>query len=800
MIPRATYRLQFHKDFNFAQGAALADYLAALGVSHVYTSPILTARAGSLHGYDVVDHSRINPELGGEKGFRTMAAAFRAHGLGIILDIVPNHMAVGKADNPWWQDLLANGRASSYAGTFDIDWDAPGLEGRVLVPFLDGDPQKLLAKGDLKLTREDTGWAFAYFDHRFPLRPEDQQQLGPRDPRDISLDSLRALLERQHFVPADWREADARINWRRFFDITELAAIRVGEPVVFEAVHAKVFALYAEELIDGVRVDHIDGLADPRAYCHILRARLGALGREPYLVVEKILAEDEKLPSDWACDGTTGYDFMNEVSALQHAETGVETLDRLWRQYGGRDRDFETEEAEARREIVTARFAAQLAATVRAFARIPLHIPSPELQQAIIELIVNLRCYRDYTTGAHDSPPPGPLFLAAVKRASARMPQLAGAIAALAGLFASHSDDRMVMDALRRFHQLSAPVAAKAVEDTALYRFGRLLSRNDVGFDPRVVAMPAATFHGRMQERAQAFPAAMLATATHDHKRGEDSRARLAVLSEAPVQWQAFVAETEMPAGLHTADVYQLLQTLVGVWPIGEMPGEALAARVGGWCEKFLREAKLRSSWQNPDTDYEKKLQDHAHHLILSPKAGPFRRRLGVFLAEIGPAAQANALVQTVLRYTVPGMPDLYQGCEFIDLSLVDPDNRRPVDFTARAAALRHAADPSFAARKQRIIAALLKARQANPDLWRLGDYRPLEMGEAAIGFMRRHDHSRLTAIARRHLFGDAPEGSFVLEYDGMDLLTGTPLASGVIALSVLFQTNPAVVIYARAD
>jgi (1->4)-alpha-D-glucan 1-alpha-D-glucosylmutase len=344
---RATYRLQFHKGFTFSDAAEWAEYFAALGVSHIYSSPILTARAGSRHGYDVVDHAHINPELGGEEGFRAFASTLKQHGIGIILDIVPNHVAVGGADNPWWLDLLEKGRASRYADYFDIDWDAPGLENKVFAPFLGEAPQAALAKGDLKLVREAGKWTFAYFDHRFPLRPEDQDN-REGDPE--------ALLARQNFVLADWREADARLNWRRFFDITDLAAMRPNEPEVFQAIHAKIFALYGEDLIQGVRVDHVDGIADPGAYCRTLRARLDDIRPGAYIVVEKILADGEILPTDWQVDGTTGYDFMNEISALEHQpDDGV--LESIWQRESARGLSFEQEEQRARHEMLLTKFA-----------------------------------------------------------------------------------------------------------------------------------------------------------------------------------------------------------------------------------------------------------------------------------------------------------------------------------------------------------------------------------------------------------------------------------------------------------
>lgn len=764
MIPRATYRLQFHKGFTFADAAAQADYFAALGVSHIYASPILTARAGSMHGYDVVDHSRINPELGGEEGFRAMARTLKAQGLGIIVDIVPNHMAVGQADNAWWLDVLRRGRGSAHAAAFDIDWEA--LDGKLLAPFLDGEPQALWDKGDLTLARDKDEWAFAYYGHRFPLRPEDQALSVPPQ----NWDEAVALLARQHFVLADWRQADARINWRRFFDITELAALRVAEPAVFDAVHGRIFDLYSAGLIDGVRVDHVDGLADPAAYCRLLRARLEALRPGAYLVVEKILAGDEPLPAGWAVDGTTGYDAMNDLSALLHGDDGG-ALARLWHGRSGRDLTFEDEEIAARQEILASKFAAQFQAAAKAFA--PL---ADDAREALQQAIIALRCYRGYATGKPDSPGPGPILAAALPPS-------------LEPVFTDRSGDPAVIDALRRFHQLTAPVAAKAVEDTAFYRYGRLLSRNDVGFDPRCTCLTARQFHTRVTARAEDFPHAMLTTATHDHKRGEDARARLAALSVHAQAWRDFVAQAPDPGTVDPADAYFLYQTLLGAWP--EAPDADFARRIEGWCRKHLREAKLRSSWAAPDTRYEDAFCALARRLILED--ADFRARITALLEILTPQAEANSLVQAVLRYTLPGVPDLYQGCEFRDLSLVDPDNRRPVDYAARATALA-APDDGFDHRKLQVIARLLAARREAPALWAQGSYEPQPAPQGAICFRRRHDGQSLWVAARVNSAQAA--GTITLPQPGRDLLTGRALPAGDMPLSTLLEFRPAAVLF----
>jgi (1->4)-alpha-D-glucan 1-alpha-D-glucosylmutase len=778
VIPRATYRLQLHKGFGFAAAARLAGYLADLGISHVYLSPILTARAGSEHGYDVVDHSRINPELGGEAEFRSLSETLRSHGIGLIVDIVPNHMAVGRADNAWWLDLLSRGQASAFAKTFDIDWDAPGLEGKVLAPFLDGTPEALFVRGDLALLHDPVLklWCFAYDDHRFPLRPEDQE----KPDADIS-----ALLHRQHFVLADWREADARLNWRRFFDVTDLAAIRIAEPEVFEFVHRRIFALYNEGLIDGVRIDHVDGIADPGAYCRALRNHLDAIRPGAWIVVEKILAEGEALSDDWGVDGTTGYDFMNEISALLHADdAGV--LEAVWQTQSGRRYSFETEERLSRREILSSKFAAQLRSTVRAFSKALPNFPPDRLKQMVPALLEQLRCYRSYATGGEDARDPGSCLDRALKASGTHGSPL-GAV------FYRRDCDPAVVDAIRRFSQLSAPLAAKAVEDTAFYRYGRLLSRNDVGFDPRRHTLDLPSFHRRMVMRAARWPRSMLTTATHDHKRGEDARARLAVLSEVPEKWRAFVEASPSPAEVNGGDLVQLYQTLAGAWPSGNID-KAFADRIDVWCRKFLREGKLRSSWQSPDKVYESLLCGFARLLILDANFAPFRQGLATFLAAIRPAAESNSLVQAVLRNTLPGIPDLYQGCEWQDLSMVDPDNRRPVDFEAREVALRDESN-----RKQMFISAILRMRRDDPSLWEAGDYRGIAIPEMPdlLAFARSNGRSDMLVLALLHTVSSSPVlGEMTLDRPYRNLLTDTFFEDGRHEMGAVLESYPAAVLY----
>ena len=798
MVPRATYRMQFRKEFTFADAIPLAPYLARLGISHLYASPILAARAESPHGYDVIDPTRISPELGGEEGFRDLAATLRRLGLGIVVDIVPNHMAVGGADNPWWLDVLENGLHSVYATMFDIDWDPADAEmrGKVLAPFLGAELDASMSKREVSLIWDDRlgKIAFAYHEHRFPLRREDYAALGSDGgaPDQSALAGwneptrLRELLDRQHYRLAHWQTAPEKINWRRFFDITGLAALRVEDETVFEAVHAKIFQLYTEGLIDGLRVDHLDGLTDPTAYCRRLRERLDALAAErprdvpqgpAYIVVEKILAAGEELPCEWPVQGTTGYDFMNDVSTLQHDASCEEPMTALWVELSGRAADFESEEREARRELLHGIFASEWRATAAAFRRLALfaarEVDENALAEALDLIIQHFRAYRTYATGREDGLAPGALFESALAEARSRLLD-SDALDLIAAAMRNGMAEfgKWSREAVRRLNQLTAPLAAKAVEDTAFYRYGRLLSRNDVGFDPGCFGLKPARFHDRVRRRAAGFPHAMLTTATHDHKRGEDVRARLAVLSEMPQAWREEVGawmrlnEPHLRLPMNRSDAYQLYQMIAGAWPADLAPDDVrglaqFAERLLGWREKSLREAKLATSWTEPNPEFETANTDFLRAILDPSRARTFLMRMSAFVERIAPAGAMNGLVQTLLRCTAPGVPDLYQGTEFWDLSFVDPDNRRPVDYAARMDSLRQsAASPPSVVQwqsgelKQWLIARLLALREAETGCFDHGEYVPVSArGPRAanvIAFLRRHSGRTVLVAAPR--------------------------------------------------
>lgn len=785
--PRATARLQFHPRFALEDAISLVPYFAQLGISHLYASPLLKARRGSPHGYDVVDHAAINPELGGRAALERLVEVLHRHGMGLVLDIVPNHMAADAAENAWWRDVLARGRASPYASFFDIDWSSPepGLRGKVLLPVLGRPYAEALAAGEIRLERDAANGAaeIVYFTHRFPLAA------GTAFPANTP-EALHMLLEAQHYRLATWFTAADAINWRRFFDINGLVALRAERADVFAATHALILELFAAGLIDGVRVDHVDGLADPRTYCRRLRAAL--MHRRtphvrPYIIVEKILMAGEALPADWEVDGTTGYDFMAEVAGVQHDPAGAVPLARLWERVTGSITDFAAEERRARAETLACSFTADAARVTRALwhahasARAARDMPQAALGRIVAAVAGCFPAYRTYLDAAGASPADAALIERALAAAE---PLLCAADRRLLGWFReilllpcrNGAIGRRRREVKSRFQQLTATLAAKAVEDTAFYRYGPLLSRNEVGASPAFFAVSAAELHAACAARQARFPHALLATATHDHKRGEDVRARLAVLSEIPGEWAARVESwmrrnAERKERLATGaapvpvDELMLYQTMVAAWPAAlaaddEVALAVFAGRVAAWQEKALREARQRSSWVLPNTDYEAACRAFLSRLLADIE---MRHELAGFAARIGPAGAVNGLVQTMLKLTLPGVPDLYQGAEFWDESLVDPDNRRPVDFSARRAALAHRAPLSDLVGcwrnghiKQALIARMLGLRAELPRLFATSDMVVLPAEGARAGhilaFLRRNAAASLLIAVPRLL------------------------------------------------
>ncbi|HWH89572.1 MAG TPA: malto-oligosyltrehalose synthase [Pseudomonas sp.] len=834
---RATLRLQFHKGFTLDQAVPLVPYFARLGISHIYASPLLAARAGSMHGYDVVDPTQVNPELGGEPALRRLVNTLREHDMGLILDIVSNHMAVGGSDNPWWLDLLEWGRLSPYGEFFDIQWHSPDplMEGQLLLPFLGSDYGAALQEGTLKLRFDAQKGRFyvEHYDHHFPICPsnygellksddalkpladrfstlsyqtdahslaiplkQELQQLAS-DPRVLEtiesnltqydstseqgFHKLHELLERQSYRLASWRTAADDINWRRFFDINELGGLRVERPAVFEATHGKIFELVEEGLVDGLRIDHIDGLADPRAYCRKLRRRLDRLapGRHLPIYVEKILGEGETLRRDWSVDGTTGYEFMNQLSLLQHDPDGEHVLGELWQRRTERPAAFIEEAQLARQQILNGSLASDFESVAQALLQVARDdlmtrdLTLGAIRRVLHALIVHFPVYRTYITAMGRSEQDEAIFQHAMDGArqtlsEADWPVLDSVAGWLGGtpwrLKPRGRSRKILKHACVRFQQLTSPAAAKAVEDTALYRSAVLLSRNDVGYNTEQFSAPISEFHEVTQQRMAQFPDNLLATATHDHKRGEDTRARLAVLSERShwyaeqvELWRALARpvriEDEAPSA---GDELILYQALLGSWPLDlrddDQAGFAdYAKRIWQWQQKALREAKLQSSWSAPNEAYENAAQAFTEKLLTGEEGELLRAALSKTVNSIAAAGALNGLAQTLLRMTVPGVPDLYQGNEYWDFSLVDPDNRRPVDYAAREQALQASVPDAELLEqwrdgriKQALISEVLNLRTAHSELFRRGSYQPLQvLGSQAhnvLAFAREHE------------------------------------------------------------
>lgn len=866
--PQATARLQLHAGFTLDDARAQVDYYADLGVSHLYLSPITRARAGSTHGYDVIDHAVVSPDLGGEPALLRLADAARARGLGLIADIVPNHMAAHPA-NAWWRDVLANGPASPWSAYFDIEWHrpAPALRNKVLLPVL-ADPYGASLERGAITPQWDADAAAPELDvhgQRYPLTPSSVPRGASRDAwlrehdpgQAPGRQRLHELLERQHYRLAWWRTAPDQINWRRFFEISELVGVRVEDEAVFDDVHALVLRLVAQGVLDGLRIDHIDGLASPGGYLRRLSARLAqasasrpAALREdpPYLVVEKILAHDEELDSRWLTDGTTGYDFMDQVGAVLHDPRGEAPLQAFWRALTGDEREAGEQLRAARVRMLARHFPAERQALVSCLEQIASQDlrtrdwTATAIDRALSALLAAFPVYRTYAEDDGHNPADAHRRDIAVQGAATALAAREGSADAtlLAQIAQWLSGPSAHPTALRRFQQLTPPLAAKALEDTLFYRYGPLLSRNEVGASPARFCLSAQDFFQACATRARTHPRAMLATATHDHKRGEDTRTRLAVLTEMPERWQqaAHGWIEALPAGMTRADRYMLIQTLIGAWPCewradpSDWPADRLQPwldRIAQWQEKALREAKLHTSWTDQDPAYEAAAKDCLAWLGHDADGRAVLAGIAALALEIAPAGMINSFTQTLLRYTLPGVPDLYQGTDLWDFSLVDPDNRRPVDYGLRATLLAEgsrdvAMDLSESAWrtgavKQALIHRLLLARQRTPAPFAGGSFHCLHAEGAQAGhvlaYLREHEGQTALIVGSRtcslqltgYACGDAgrarafwahtalrfPEGSPILSLH--DALTGRRVragADGLLPLSEILRDGPA--------
>lgn len=783
---RATYRLQFRGDFDFAAAERIVPYLARLGISHVYASPVFKAAPGSTHGYDVVDPNVIEPELGGEAGLRALIAALHAHGMGLILDIVPNHMGVSPA-NPYWWDVLVHGQKSRFARWFDINWHQPGAPGKVVCPVLGAPYGEILANGELQVARDAEGTPqLRYYDNVYPLTPASFDMWTDDTIRAVNQDrdKLHHVLEAQHYRLAHWRAVVDWLNYRRFFDINELIGVRVEDERVFEESHRLTLDLVAEGLIDGLRLDHIDGLSDPKGYLERLRARVGALagGRPCLILVEKILGEGEPIRADWPIDGTTGYEFLNEVNRLLVDPAGDEPLAEFYRSFTGDPLGFEQHARVAKSELLRGTFAGELERLVNMALdladadRATRDLGRIRLRRALQALIAAYPIYRTYVdaagTGETDKG-----WLARIRATAANDPTQEDTTALdflVAVLTEPHDAARVTFAA--RLQQLTGPIMAKSLEDTAFYRYYRLAALNEVGGEPDRFEIAVRGLHAAARERQERYPLNLLTTATHDTKRGEDVRARLLGLAEvapswieAVEHWHGLTAPLREEDGLPDAkSAYLYYQTLVGVWPPGlqidDTEGlQALGDRLIQYLQKALREAKEATRWTAPDLDFEASVSNFVRATLDPARSRPFLADIAEFRRALDPIGVVNGLSQVLLKLTAPGLPDIYQGCETWSFTLVDPDNRRPVDFPALDDMLQAGGAPQELLDhwpdgriKQAITARTLAVRRRHPAWFTTGEYRIFAIeGEAqrhALSYFRGESaagQGAITVIAR---------------------------------------------------
>lgn len=872
-IPRATYRLQFNGEFTFRDAEKLVPYFSALGISDLYASPYMEARPGSTHGYDIVDHNRLNPEIGSPEDHDNLIDALHKHGMRHLLDWVPNHMGVGP-DNSWWLDVLEHGSASRRARFFDIDWNPTGrseLRGKVLLPVLGDHYRSILEGGELKLSFDVDSGAFSvsYYENVCPVDPAtyplilgeiprlggvsgaelasistsfdnlpgremtDDESVGERvrdaeihrerlanlcDTKpevrsaverkvaEVNADvgSLHRLLEAQAYRLVYWRVAADEINYRRFFSVNDLAGIRVEDSAVFEATHRLVLELLASGKVDGLRLDHPDGLHDPAGYFARLQdAAKEATGDEIYLLVEKILAGHESLPESWQVSGTTGYEFANLAMSL-YLNTGNEAeIDTIYRHFVSEDGDVQTDFPKllyaCKRDVMRGELASELNVLTRRLLAISegrsgeryydftVHV----LRDALTEVVANFPVYRTYIVPENRVSEVDRRHIEwAVSRA--RKTTNAADTSVFDFIYEVliiNRKDEGVAGFVGKFQQYTGPVMAKGMEDTALYRYNRMTSLNEVGGEPGSFGGGVSDFHRTTLERAKAWPNAMLSTSTHDTKRSEDVRSRINVLSEIPGEWRAALeslsrinrsrrSETESGMSPSRNDEYLLYQTLLGAWPLEpDFDREEFAGRVKAYMEKAMRESGARTSWTKPDEDYEAGVAAFIE-AILEPSEGDlFTREIASLKGKIARIGAFNALSQTLVKLSVPGVPDVYQGNEMWDFSLVDPDNRRPVDYGKRAEILDRlkGMNPGESASllvngewqtgspKLHMTWCVLELRREKPEIFERGEYVPLDVGgddaENTLAFARVLDGKAVITIAPR-LFAELADGS----------------------------------------
>ncbi|MGG7517848.1 malto-oligosyltrehalose synthase [Allorhizobium undicola] len=876
-FPTATYRLQFRNGMTFSGAREILPHLVGLGVSHLYASPIFTAANGSTHGYDVADCNEIDPELGGEAGFVDLVEGLRAAGLGLILDIVPNHMSSG-LKNRWWRDVIEWGEASPFAGFFDIDWQEP-----LTLPFLGAPFEEVAAQGEIVLTFDpaENRLCFSVYGQAYPLTPASWDQCLSRLPiqparrlerlsQDAAcekwaeqrkalefsrqeadelaqaLEALSAdkqLLSRLHEAQAyrlvDWRLAKSHLTYRRFFEVTELVGLRVEDEKVFGESHRLVLDLVSRGLVQGLRLDHIDGLADPAAYLARLRQ---AVGPDIYIVVEKILDKNETLPASWPVQGTTGYEFSASIADALVCPDGLQRLQQAFAMLGA-SKPYAEQLLDAKDQMLSVNFAGEVDYLAR-LARTccppgQTCPPLAALQAGICALVRQFPVYRTYADRHGMEEGDEILIDEVAERARSDAASASGAaisqiIGLMKGEAAAHRREE-IRRFRARFQQLTGPIMAKSLEDTLFYRFNALIALNEVGGDPEKVS-GLDSFHSAMQQRVETAPHALLASSTHDTKRGEDARARLFTLSEAPEAWLAAFARwrerlageaMQLPDGVAPEPQVEWLmfQSLLGMWPLpaqlDEQDEQGVSQRFSAYLSKALREAKQRTNWGDENEAYEKAVLAYANGLF-EPRNADVLADFKEFAGMITASGMMNSLSQTLIKLTAPGIPDIYQGSEWSDFSLVDPDNRREVAFAAPPRTAPPATADEFAAYKAWMIARVLALRRdMHPELFTQGSYRNLSVeGPAAchvIAFERMRAGESVIVLAPRLTLGCMAQEGLLLDpallsassltlpqqagaKGFQDIFSAERVEGPQISLSTLMQTHPVALLRACED
>ncbi|MGH2749263.1 MAG: malto-oligosyltrehalose synthase [Actinomycetota bacterium] len=799
---RATYRVQLHAGFGFDDAAAIVGYLTRLGISHLYCSPYLQARARSTHGYDVVDHGRVNEELGGAEAHKRLLAALDEHGMGHLLDIVPNHMAVNDPANVWWWDVLKLGSGSRYASFFDIDWDPPGhkLRRQILVPILGDHYGRVLEAGEIELEHRDGESVVRYHDHLLPLAPG--TALGDIRTAQRDVEALHEVLELQHYRLAHWRVASEELNYRRFFAINDLAGLRAENPEVFRRTHALVLELVDRGELQGLRIDHIDGLRRPDEYL----AKLRAAAPGSYIVVEKILEGDESLP-DWPVQGTTGYDFLNRVNGLFVDSSGAGALTSVYETFTGDVADLDDQRRDKKLAIAHTELASDLERLTDSLSELCegqrryRDYTRRELRSALAETMAAFPVYRTYVNPVSRTVTPtdervisGAIAVAKDRRADLE-PEL---FELLSDILLLRTDAAAAHNLALRFQQVTGPIMAKGIEDTLFFTYNRLTSLNEVGGDPGDFGVSLEDFHRHNQRAQRNRPLSMLATSTHDTKRSEDVRVRISLLSEIPARWAGAVGRwSEMNMRHRTrnlpsrGDEYLLYQTLVGAWPLS-------VERATGYMTKAAKEARLHTSWIDADEEYDAALVSFVR-AALSDAA--FVAELEEFVAPLVEPGRIASLSQTLIKLTAPGVPDVYQGCELWDLSLVDPDNRRRVHYERRRVLLEDVAGggppllSDDGAAKLFLLQRALAVRAELPQAFgESSTYEPLhatgDAAERVVAFLR---GNRVVTVVPRLTLGLPDMKSTTLELPAgawSDRLSGRS-HRGAVALDDLWSDFP---------